>query len=296
MGTGAVRRSILQDGGLNLGLLRELATRPAPFTPGDPDDEAYWGDPAVGDQILRLHLEWREGEHYRPSLEPALFDQISRWLISRLGLRPGQRVLDLGCAVGHYARSLTEHGLDVTGIDIVPVLIEYARNAAGEQGLAIDYRCGDYRDIDYVADFDAILQLGGAFQYDSPSRRDGFLRRIHRALKPGGHYVPELLTNLRHCGNPPRTWECDDGALGPELLLVQTEDYPEDDVSLWQTVMIHPDGTVRLHRTWQTDYTPATATALLRRHGFAVEGCWEDVTGKPYVDTSDMLCVVARAV
>lgn len=296
MSMGEATRSVLADGALNLGLVRALAARPAPFAPGDPFDVAEWSDPAVAAQVLRQHLEWREYEHHRPSLEPEMFEQISRWLISQLGLRPGQRVLDLGCAVGHYAQSLTGHGLDVTGIDYMPFVIDYARDAAREKGLAIDYRCGDYRAIDFVAEFDVILQLGGAFQHDSPSQVDDFLRRVRRALKPGGHYLPELLTNVRTCGTPPLMWSCDDEGGAPRLLLSQTEDYPDDEVTLMQTVAIHGDGTVKLFRTWQVDYTPATVTALLERYGFVVDGCWGDVTGKPWVETNDLLLAVARAV
>jgi SAM-dependent methyltransferase len=296
MSTGE-RRRIVTGGTLDLALLRSLMERPAPFAPGSPtvEEEPPWADPAVAEEILRHQLEWRPGESHRASLDPELFDHISDWLIGRLGLRPGQRVLDLGCGAGLYAESLARRGLGVTGIDIVPLLVEHASGRARERGLAIEYRLQDFRTLEDRAAFDAILQLGGAFEGDGPDRLAAFLRRVREALRPGGHYVAELLRNPLRTGCRP-WWGCGDGVHGLELVLGQPEEYPEHRALLQQSVVIREDGTLRLYRSWQVDHTPATAAALLERHGFAVEGCWEDVTGRPYTDLSEMLLVVARAV
>ncbi|MEL7156590.1 MAG: class I SAM-dependent methyltransferase, partial [Actinomycetota bacterium] len=51
-------------------------------------------------------------------------------LIDLLDLRPGDRVLDVGCGPGRHALALAEAGMAVTGIDISPRFIDLARAAA----------------------------------------------------------------------------------------------------------------------------------------------------------------------
>ena len=88
----------------------------------------------------------QDGPAGRRRAQAAAFDQIggrydeafphkegqvaaASWLIGQLG--PGARVLDAGCGTGvPTARQLTEAGLDVTGIDISPVMLGLARQNA----------------------------------------------------------------------------------------------------------------------------------------------------------------------
>ena len=58
----------------------------------------------------------------------------SRWrrwdeALARLPLRPGQRVLDLGCGVGDITARLHEAGVSVTGVDVNPLLLDLARES-----------------------------------------------------------------------------------------------------------------------------------------------------------------------
>ncbi|MFV0525536.1 MAG: SAM-dependent methyltransferase [Acidimicrobiales bacterium] len=57
--------------------------------------------------------------------------------LTELGrLRPGDRVLDVGCGPGRHALGLAEAGFEVVGVDVSAPFVDLARSAAAERGLA----------------------------------------------------------------------------------------------------------------------------------------------------------------
>ena len=99
----------------------------------------------------------------------------------------GRRVLDFGCGAGRSAAFLRRLGLDVTGVDISPSMIELARNAdpAGSYQLIAD---GDFSGLT-GAGFDLILS---AFAFDNipqVARRVRLLRGLGELLCPSGRII-----------------------------------------------------------------------------------------------------------
>src|SRR3954451_23358017 len=81
---------------------------------------------------------------------------------TKLGLEPGQRVLDVGCGWGSFARHAAGgYGADVVGITLAEPRAVLARQRIAEAGLAdkIDIRVMDYRDLAGER-FDAIASIG----------------------------------------------------------------------------------------------------------------------------------------
>lgn len=130
------------------------------------------------------------------------------------GVQPGAKVLDLGCGGGDQARVFARRGYQVTGIDIVPSLIEYARASFAREGLAGEFACGDMRDIAYQDEYGLALLLSGTFGFFSDEQNAALLRRIHQALLPGGKAFIMYLSASRHAGRErTRTWKPIDGGL-----------------------------------------------------------------------------------
>lgn len=104
--------------------------------------------------------------------------------IARLGLRPGESVLDVACGTGNLAIPAARAGARVTGIDIAPNLITEARLEARTSGLAIAFDVGDAESLPYRdGQFDTTMTMFGAMFAYRPARAAAELVRVTR---PGG--------------------------------------------------------------------------------------------------------------
>lgn len=101
-----------------------------------------------------------------------------------LGVRAGERALDLGCGTGRVAELLAPSGATIVGIDLAPGLIETAKERAAERGLDIDYRVGDCEQLeDADGSYDAVgSSVGIMFAPDHAAAAS----ELARVTKPGG--------------------------------------------------------------------------------------------------------------
>jgi cyclopropane-fatty-acyl-phospholipid synthase len=79
------------------------------------------------------------------------------WICERLRLRPGLRLLDIGCGWGGLARYAAQnYGCEVVGVTISREQFSYAKNWC--RGLDVDIQLRDYRDV--TGQFDRIVSVG----------------------------------------------------------------------------------------------------------------------------------------
>jgi SAM-dependent methyltransferase len=108
-------------------------------------------------------------------------------------LRPGQRLLDIGCGAGREAIGFARAGLQIVGIDIAPAMIARARHCAREAGLAIEFAVGD--PLTWAAScapFDAIYFSPGIYSHiPGRARRVRTLAHLRTLLAPSGLIVFE---------------------------------------------------------------------------------------------------------
>ena len=107
-------------------------------------------------------------------------------LVDAMAMLPGMRVLDLGCGHGRHAIALARRGFDVTGVDLVPAMVDRARREAARAGVSVELRVGDMRAIDDDARYDRAVMLFDAFGFMPDGDSVEILRRVARALRPGG--------------------------------------------------------------------------------------------------------------
>lgn len=293
-GTDAVQRSLIAGTGLNLDVLLTLGQKPEPFAPGEPQ---FWDDPHIAQQMLAAHLSPSTDAASR---RPEIIDRMVEWLVSHLGLRPGDAVLDLGCGPGLYASRLARRGLRVTGVDLSENSLAYARRDAEAQRLAVTYRCQNFLTLDDEGQFDLALQVYGELNVFRPADRDDLLRRVSRALKPGGRFVFDVTTRaLRRKYELKNHWYAVESGFwkpGPHLVLEQGFDYPELSLYLDQYVVVEASGTISVYRNWFLDYSPDTIRAALEAQGFRVEEAWGDLAGAPLSPESEWIGIVATKV
>ncbi len=270
------------------------SARPALFAPGE---EHFWDDPHISQSMLEAHLDPTTDAASR---RPETIDKTVKHLVSNGFLKDGQKALDLGCGPGLYARRLAREGIKISGVDISERSIEYARKQALQQGLEIDYTIMDFFDIDYDNEFDAVLQIYGELATFSDDRRDNLLKKINRALKPGGLFIFDISCRMvPNIDIENNHWDIGDGGFwrpGKHLVLEQNYTYPEQSVGLRQNIVIDDDGKVAVYRNWFHDYTLQTITPVLEKAGFRITQTWNDLTGTPYAEGGDWLALVSQKV
>jgi cyclopropane-fatty-acyl-phospholipid synthase len=120
---------------------------------------------------------------------------------TKLGLKPGQRVLDVGCGWGSFAvHAAREHGVSVVGITLSPPQAEIARRRVAEAGVgSVDIRVADWRELAGER-FDAIASIG-MVEHVGSAQIDAYAVRLSELLEPGGVLLNHGIARLRH-GEP----------------------------------------------------------------------------------------------
>ena len=98
--------------------------------------------------------------HPDASLEEAQENKY-RLVFEKLRLKPGDRLLDVGCGWGGMVRYAARHGVKAIGVTLSKEQAAWAQNAIAEQGLTdlAEVRHGDYRDV-AESGFDAVSSIG----------------------------------------------------------------------------------------------------------------------------------------
>lgn len=141
-----------------------------------------------------LRSIWAEayGRDYSEEVEPLGFStltDLSR-AATELGVRPGQRFVDLGCGRGGPGLWLArETGAAVTGIDLVPEAVAEATRRSTAFGVddRSAYRVGSFTDSGLESHrFDAALSIDSLWMVlDKPAA----VAEVARLLKPGSRWV-----------------------------------------------------------------------------------------------------------
>jgi cyclopropane-fatty-acyl-phospholipid synthase len=119
------------------------------------------------------------------------FDLVSR----KLGLRPGMRLLDVGCGWGGMVMHAAKHyGVRALGVTLSRRQAEYAQQAIADAGLSdlAEVRHLDYRDV-AEADFDAISSIG-LTEHIGQANVPDYFRFLYGKLRPGGRLLNHCIT------------------------------------------------------------------------------------------------------
>ncbi|MEU9385352.1 cyclopropane-fatty-acyl-phospholipid synthase family protein [Streptomyces sp. NPDC048279] len=123
------------------------------------------------------------------TLETAQRDKLEL-VCGKLGLRPGQRLLDVGCGWGSMAiHAAREHGVSVVGVTLSQEQAAYARKRVADEGLTdrVEIRVQDYRDV-RDGPYDAISSIGMA-EHVGAEKYLEYARSLYALLKPGGRLL-----------------------------------------------------------------------------------------------------------
>jgi len=145
------------------------------------------------DETMNYSSALFEGDFARPSSQ-AQTAKVRRAL-AECGVRPGDRVLEIGCGWGALAQEATAGlGARVTGVTLSTEQLAFAQERMQRLGVAelADLRLQDYRDIS-DGPYDAVASIE-MFEAVGREYWASYFQTVHRQLKPGGRACIQTIT------------------------------------------------------------------------------------------------------
>ena len=68
---------------------------------------------------------------------------LARWTVNSRLLKPGGRIIEVGCGTGRNSIFFAKHGLEAAGMDFSAVALEMAKEDAGREGVDVAFVTGD---------------------------------------------------------------------------------------------------------------------------------------------------------
>jgi cyclopropane-fatty-acyl-phospholipid synthase len=116
-------------------------------------------------------------------------------ICNKLGLKSGDRILDIGCGWGGFAKYAAEkYKVEVVGITVSKEQVSLGRELC--QGLPVEIRLQDYRDINET--FDHIVSVG-MFEHVGYKNYRTYMERVHSCLKDDGLFLLHTIGDNVSC-------------------------------------------------------------------------------------------------
>lgn len=227
-----------------------------------------------------------------------------------LAREAGGSVLEIACGTGRVSIPIARLGFTVTGMDIVPGMLEQARRKS--VGLPTRWVEGDARTFDLGEQFRLIFLTGNAFQlFLTNADQEALLQRVRVHLHEEGLFAFEtrnpLLTGSQTregqfaalgSHEEEEDWSSFIDASGREVRLTKTWAYDHvTQILHWTTFRRwHEDDQerVKVSRIALRYTFPQELAALLRYNGFSIMRQYGDWNLEPLAATSRSIIVVCR--
>jgi len=232
--------------------------------------------------------------HYSQKMAELLPD-----VLGKFNLHP-RKVLDLACGEGTFAVALAKLGYQVTGYDKSNSMLGWAKKRAGREGVQIDFRQGDMRDIPFQAEFDLVTSWYDSLNYllTEQDLKNTF-QNVYDALVKEGSFVFDMNTIHQLAVNwqtPPSYIQRDD----EKIFEVHRTEYDQalNIASLHIIMFFKVNGHWRrvdeLHK--ERGYPLNRIKNLLHAVGFTELACWDDPQSmsKPQKDSGRLWFVVQK--
>jgi ubiquinone/menaquinone biosynthesis C-methylase UbiE len=152
---------------------------------------------------------WASGDF--PAVATEVIPQLGPVLIAAAGIKPGDRVLDVGAGSGNASIPAAQLGAETTASDLTPELLEAGRRDADARGIALEWRVADAEELPFADDsYDAVIScLGVMFAPHHQAAAD----ELVRVCRPSGTisvlswtpegFLGEMFATMKPYAPPP---------------------------------------------------------------------------------------------
>ena len=125
-----------------------------------------------------------------------------RLVFEKLRLKPGDRLLDVGCGWGGMVRYAARRGIEATGVTLSEQQASWAQRAIIEEGLTdlAEVRYGDYRDISETG-FDAVSSIG-LLEHIGVRNYPSYFDFLQSRMRPAGLLLNHCITRPDNRSEP----------------------------------------------------------------------------------------------
>lgn len=234
-----------------------------------------------------------------------------------LAQEAGGPVLEIACGTGRVAVPVARRGFAVTGLDVVPGMLEVARSKAEAAGVPARWVEGDARDFDLGEErFRLVFLTGNAFQaFLTNADQEALLGRVRAHLHDEGMFAFETRNprwGARGEGGEGRgglfvgletraeeeAWPSYTDAVGREVRVSRTRRYDHTaQVLHWTTYRRWREGAEERTKVTRIAlrYTfPQELAALLHHNGLTIVRWYGDWNGEPLTVASPSIIAVCR--
>lgn len=254
----------------------------------------FWDDPYISKGMLKAHLN---PEVDAATRKEKFVEESVQWIRKQIPPASYPALLDLGCGPGIYAELLSCNGYQVTGFDLSKQSIDYAKASAKEKKLDILYVEGNYVSDDFGRDYDLITMIYCDFGVLSNENRKILLKKVYQGLKSGGCFLFDVFTLEKYRGQEEyKEWSIETQGFWREetsLILKSFYRYEAENTFLEQYIIINENETV-CYNIWEHVFTLEEIKQDLKEAGFNKIEVYGDVTGKPYIDNGQTICLIAK--
>ncbi|MEM7125590.1 MAG: class I SAM-dependent methyltransferase [Chloroflexota bacterium] len=186
------------------------------------------------------------------------------FLEQQLGLKPGKRILDVGCGAGRHTVELARRGYQVTGLDFSTGMLAEAKRRAQEAGVEVEWIHGDATQFTSEEKYDgAICMLEAAIGLiavnGDPHEHDlAVMRAVCAVLNSGATFIVEVPNAIRMLRN-----------LSEEAIANNEFDL-ERMVNTSRATWDTPEGVEKGIMTSARNYVPTELKLMLQLSGFSV--------------------------
>lgn len=268
-------------------MIDTIKMRPTAYMPSA---QPFWSDAHISGRMLEAHLN----PEINAATRKLSFVEESVRFISSLGVSGD--LLDLGCGPGIYADLFDDAGFRVTGIDFSERSIAYARQQAAKKGKTINYIKEDYLSLAFEEAFDVITLIYCDFGVLAPDIRLRLLKKIHRALRPGGLFIMDAFTRnaYKDFSEQKTISYAKNGFWSPEEYICVKRDCRYGVSVILEQYNVITAENVQTYNIWNELFDEERLFHALHAAGFDSVCFYADVCGRPQSAQDETLCAVAE--